>query len=75
MTARIILEGISYDDFISGIKNIIREEIQEADKNKLVPISKKVACRKLGISFPTLQKIMTKENKDQLYTSDLEISN
>lgn len=59
MTARIILEGITYEDLIDGITKAVKRELQHADENRYKPISKAEACRQLGgIHFNTLKKIM-----------------
>ena len=84
MTARIILEGISYDDFIDGVKaslipsvrEAIRQEIKDSEAQRLEPVNKTDACRILGITYPTLIKLLAREGKtkeDIIYNKDIEI--
>lgn len=63
---------MSLDDLFNGVRNIVREEIEQAEKIRIVSIEKKVACRLLGISYPTLKDRMNRENINVLYASDIE---
>lgn len=72
MSTRIILEGITLEDLLSGVKEVVREEIRQADADKLRPITKKECYTKLGITNKTLDKILRKEGITVLYSSDIE---
>ncbi|MGD9555453.1 MAG: hypothetical protein AB7V25_00375 [Mangrovibacterium sp.] len=73
MTARIILEGITYEDLIERITNAIKNELNQIDQNRYRPISKAEACRQLGgIHFNTLKKIMEAENWTEMDQDKIE---
>lgn len=55
----ILLNGISLDDLVERFRSVVREEIKN-DKEVYV-IKKAEACRRLGISFPTLQRRLKRE--------------
>jgi len=71
MAARIILEGITIVDLLSEVKEIVREEIRQAENDKTRPISKSEACRQLNINYRTMVKIMEKEGMTEIYNTDL----
>ena len=73
MTARIILEGITYEQLIEGITNAVKSELARVDENRYRPISKAEACRQLGsIHFNTLKKIMEAENWTEMDQDKIE---
>ena len=69
MTARIILEGISLEEHIELMRQIIREELGK--KEKVRQITKKEACDELHINFRTLQRIMEREGMTKIYNTDI----
>lgn len=65
---QLIIQGISsIDELIARFREIIKEETTEAYE-----ISKAEACRRLGISYPTLMKRMDRENISELKNTDLD---
>ena len=84
MMPKIIIEGVSIDDFLAELKSImiediriiIRQEIKQAMADKLEPVSKTDACRILGITYPTLIRLLLREGKTKdnvIYNKDVEI--
>ncbi|MGV8093861.1 MAG: hypothetical protein AB2L24_18530 [Mangrovibacterium sp.] len=49
MTARIILEGISLDEHIELMRQVIREEIQKEREEQNLHLHKGEVCKILGI--------------------------
>ncbi len=71
MERKIILEGLSLDDFLSLIRESVREEITANDSKKVAPMTKTEACRQLGITNKTLSKILKEMNLSQVFPSDI----
>jgi len=71
MERKIILEGISLEDFRSMLSELIREEITANDSKKVAPMSKTEACRQLGITNKTLSKILKQMNMSEVFPSDI----
>lgn len=68
---KIILEGITLEDFQSLLRESFRAEIS-ANENKLnAPLTKTEACRRLGITSKTLQKILSEMKMIDVYSSDI----
>ena len=71
MDKKIILEGLSLVDFQSILRETVREEIAANDNKKVAPMTKSEACRQLGITNKTLQKILTEMNLTDVFPSDI----
>ena len=71
MDKKIILEGLSLEDFRSMLRESIREEITANDSKKVAPMSKTEACRQLGITNKTLSKILKEMNLADVFPSDI----
>jgi len=71
MDKKIILEGLSLEDFRSILRESIREEITANDSKKVAPMSKTEACRQLGITNKTLSKILKEMNLTDVFPSDI----
>ena len=71
MEKKIILDGLSLEDFRSMLRESIREEITANDSKKVAPMSKSEACRQLGITNKTLSKILKEMNLDDVFPSDI----
>ncbi len=71
MEKKIILEGLSLEDFQSMLRETVREEITANDSKKVAPITKTEACRQLGITSKTLQKILDEMNLSEVFPSDI----
>ena len=71
MDRKIILEGLSLEDFRSMLRESIREEITANDSKKVAPMSKTEACRQLGITNKTLSKILKEMNLTDVFPSDI----
>lgn len=71
MERKIILEGLSLEDFQSMLRESIREEITANDSKKVAPMSKTEACRQLGITNKTLSKILKEMNLSEVFPSDI----
>ena len=71
MDKKIILEGLSLEDFRSMLRESIREEITANDSKKVAPMSKTEACRQLGITNKTLSKILKEMNLTDVFPSDI----
>ena len=71
MDKKIILEGLSLEDFLSMLRESIREEITANDSKKVAPMSKTEACRQLGITNKTLSKILKEMNLTDVFPSDI----
>lgn len=71
MDKRIILEGLSLEDFQGILRETVREEIAANDNKKVAPMTKTEACRQLGITNKTLQKILAEMNLTEVFPSDI----
>ncbi len=71
MDKKIILEGLSLEDFQDSIRKIVRDEITANDNKKVAPMTKTEACRQLGITNKTLQKVLTEMNLSEVFPSDI----
>jgi len=71
MDKKIILEGLTLEDFRSILRESIREEITANDSKKVAPMSKTEACRQLGITNKTLSKILKEMNLTDVFPSDI----
>ena len=71
MERKIILEGLSLEDFQSMLRETVREEITANDNKKVAPMTKTEACRQLGITSKTLQKILGEMNLSEVFPSDI----
>ena len=69
MNNQIILQGITLDELMDGLRTIVRDEIKA--KEEVYELTKAEACRRLDISFPTLKKRMKRENIDIIYNTNL----
>jgi len=72
MTATIILQGITLDEFQAMLKETVRGEITAIDNEKAHPLTKVEACDKLGITYKTLVKAMERTGLSEVYPSDLD---
>lgn len=70
MQNEIILQGTTLDDLFSKLREIIREEIK--NEREVIEYNKAEACRRLGISFPTLQKRLKRENIEVITNINIE---
>jgi glycine cleavage system pyridoxal-binding protein P len=68
---KIILEGITLDDFKSLLQESFRAEISANESKKVAPMTKTEACRRIGITNKTLQKILGEMNMKDVYPSDI----
>ena len=68
---KIILEGITLDDFKSLLQESFRAEISANESKKVAPMTKTEACRRIGITNKTLQKILSEMNMKDVYPSDI----
>lgn len=68
---KIILEGITLEDFQSLLRESFRAEISANENKTNAPITKTEACRRLGITSKTLQKILSEMNISDVYSSDI----
>ena len=68
---KIILEGITLDDFKSLLQESFRAEISANESKKVAPMTKTEACRRIGITNKTLQKILGEMNLKDVYPSDI----
>lgn len=68
---KIILEGITLEDFQSLLRESFRAEISANDSKMNAPLTKTEACRRLGITSKTLQKILVEMNINDVYSSDI----
>ncbi len=71
MEKKIILDGLTMEDFRSMLRETIREEITANDSKKVAPMSKTEACRQLGITNKTLSKILKEMNLSDVFPSDI----
>jgi len=71
MEKKIILEGVSLEDFNDSLRKIVREEITANDNKKVAPMSKTEACRQLGITDKTLRKVMEDMNLKEVFPADI----
>ncbi|HCY40370.1 MAG TPA: hypothetical protein DHV48_03310 [Prolixibacteraceae bacterium] len=71
MEKKLILEGLSIEDFQESIRKIVREEITANDNKKVAPMSKTEACRQLGITSKTLQKVLEEMNLKEVFPADI----
>lgn len=71
MDKKIILEGLSLEDFQSILRETVREEITANDSKKVAPMSKTEAGRQLGITNKTLGKILKEMNLSEVFPSDI----
>jgi hypothetical protein len=71
MEKKIILEGFTMVDFLDRIRKVVREEITSVDNMKVAPLSKTEACRQLGITNKTLQKVLNEMNLKKVFPSDI----
>lgn len=63
----IILQGITVDELLDRIE----ERFVARESKKVSPLTMVEACRTLGISFPTLQKVKAEMNLTDIYQSDI----
>lgn len=68
---KIILEGITLDDFKSLLQESFRAEISASENKKIAPMTKTEACRRIGITNKTLHKILCEMNLKEVYSSDI----
>jgi hypothetical protein len=68
---KIILEGITLEDFQSLLRESVRAEISANESKKIAPMTKSEACRRIGITNKTLQKILSEMNLKDVYPSDI----
>jgi len=68
---KIILEGITLDDFKNLLQESFRAEISANESKKVAPMTKTEACRRIGITNKTLQKILGEMNLKDVYPSDI----
>ncbi|MDP3641780.1 MAG: hypothetical protein Q8S54_01175 [Bacteroidota bacterium] len=68
---KIILEGITLEDFQSLLRESFRAEISANESKKIAPMTKTEACRRIGITNKTLQKILSEMNLKDVYPSDI----
>ena len=61
MTARIILEGITLEEYTEMMRQIIREEIQQHENRKPIHVSVSEIARQLGVTRPTAYRILKNE--------------
>jgi hypothetical protein len=71
MEQKIILDGLTMEDFQDILRKIVREEILANDNRKVAPLSKTEACRQLGITSKTLQKVLTEMNLKEVFPADI----
>ena len=71
MDKKIILEGLTLEDFRIILRETVREEIAANDNKKVAPMTKSEACRQLGITNKTLQKILAEMNIAEVFPSDI----
>ncbi|HAQ20858.1 MAG TPA: hypothetical protein DCR40_16745 [Prolixibacteraceae bacterium] len=71
MDKKIILEGLTLEDFQSILRETVREEITANDSKKVAPMSKTEAGRQLGITNKTLSKILKEMNISEVFPSDI----
>ena len=69
---KIILEGISLEEFRAALREDIRAEIKANDSRKIAPLTKQEACRRLGITDKTLGKVLAKMNIDPILPDDID---
>ena len=60
------------EEFVSLLKQAIKEVIEENDSKKVAPLQIKEACEQLGVSFPTMKKIMKEMNLDVIFPADID---
>ena len=68
---KIILEGITLEDFQSLLRESFRAEISANESKNNAPITKTEACRRLGITSKTLQKILSEMKISDVYSADI----
>ena len=68
---KIILEGISLEDFQSLLRASFRAEITANESKLKSPLTKTEACRRLGITSKTLQKVLGEMNIIDVYSTDI----
>lgn len=66
----VVFDG-SEQEFWSKMKEIFKEVIEETEAKRVAPLSKAEACRQLGISFPTLQRVCKEMNLSDIFPSDI----
>lgn len=69
---KIILEGITFDEFREKLREDIRAEIKANDKRKIAPLTKQEACRRLGITDKTLGKVLLEMHIDPILPDDID---
>ena len=69
--SKIILEGISLEDFQNILRESVRAEISANESKTIAPMTKTEACRRLGITSKTLQKILQEMKLIDVYSSDI----
>ncbi len=68
----IILQGITLDQFREELKAIVRAEIAQNEDQKVSPLSKTEAGKRLGITYKTLIKVMSEMNLTVIFPSDID---
>lgn len=71
MERKIILDGLSLEDFQNILRETVREELTANDSKKVAPMSKTEAGRQLGITNKTLNKILKEMNLSEVFPSDI----
>ena len=66
----VVFDGTE-QEFWSKIGEVVEKVINVNESRKVAPLSKIEACRKLGISRPTLNKICKEMNLTDIYPSDI----
>lgn len=66
----LIYDG-TQEDFWTKIAEVVEKVINANDSRKVSPLSKVEACKELGISFPTLQRVCKEMGLTDIYQSDI----
>lgn len=66
----VVFDG-SEQDFWNKMYEVVEKVINDNETRRVAPLSKVEACRQLGISFPTLQRICKEMNLSDIYPSDI----
>ena len=66
----VVFDGTE-QEFWDKIYETVKKAITDTESAKVAPLSKAEACRQLGISFPTLQRVCKEMNLTDIYPSDI----
>ena len=66
----IVYEGTEQDFWIK-ISEVVEKVISASESKRVTPLTKVEACKRLGISFPTLQRVCKEMNLTDIYPSDI----